>query len=143
MINVQLEGIAGRIAKVSQFGQLAVGPLSDSQFYLGTATVANTAVNVVPPLASKQFVITALIISANRDVGANGAIVDVFESTISSTSAVISREIIQEELAKQTRLVLTNIQIIVSPGVWVNVKTDDNIVRCNIAGYYVPIPIGN
>jgi hypothetical protein len=139
MIAVQIANAIGETASISKYGQLAVGQLEFSQFYLGTAIQVDVAVNVVPPITNKQFIITSIIISADRSVGANGAIVDVFENVTSGTDGTINREIIQEELAKQTRLTLTGLNIIVSEGSWVNVKTDDATVRCNISGFYVPI----
>jgi hypothetical protein len=138
MISARLVGgTGGNSPEITERGQLVTGPLSFSQFYLGTTVANNTAVNVVPPVTGKCFVITAIILSGNRDVGVNGAITDVFENLSGPTDGTINTEIIQEEIAKQTRMTATGLNIIVSRGAWVNVKSDDVIVRCNIAGYYV------
>jgi hypothetical protein len=123
--------------KITNRGQIVTGDLDFSKFYLGSAVSNNVAVNVVPPKSNMCFVITGIILSGDRSVGANGAVVDVFENTIGPTDGTISNQIIQEEIAKQTRMTATGLNIEVTKGSWVNVKSDDVIVRCNIAGYYV------
>jgi hypothetical protein len=138
MISARLVGgTGGNSPEITERGQIVTGALSFETFYLGATAVANTAVNVVPPKSGKCFIITAIILSGNRDVGVNGAITDVFENLSGPTDGTINTEIIQEEIAKQTRMTATGLNIIVSRGAWVNVKSDDVIVRCNIAGYYV------
>jgi hypothetical protein len=138
MIDVRLRGNTAR-AKVSESGQLVTGDLDFSTFYLGSTTVNDTAVNVVPPKMGHTFIITAIILSSDRSVGANGAVTDVFENETSGTDGTITKQIIQEEIAKQTRMTATGLNIEVGEGRWVNVKSDDVIVRCNIAGYYVKV----
>lgn len=124
--------------KVSDEGALATGDVAFSKFYLGSAIAANTAVNVVPPKVGYKFIIKAIILSGDRSIGVNGAITDVFENTTGPTDGTVVAQIIQEEIAKQTRMVATGLSIEVTQGSWVNVKADDVIVRCNIAGFYVP-----
>lgn len=138
MIDVRIID-GGRSVKTTDAGQMVVGALDFSTFYTASAVVNDTAVNVVPPKSGKYFVITAIVLSGDRSIGANGAIADVFESTTSPTSGVVDTQIYQDEIAKQTRSVLTGLNIKVSQGSWVNVKADDVIVRCNIAGYYVSV----
>jgi hypothetical protein len=123
--------------KVTKRGQVVTGPLDFSTFYLGATATNDVAVNVVGPKTNKCFIITDIILSADRSVGANGAVTDVFENTVGPTDGTVSKQIIQEEIAKQTRMTATGLNIAVSEGAWVNVKSDDVIVRCNIAGYYV------
>ena len=138
MLKVQLwGGKKNNSPNITGRGQLVTSALSFEQFYLGSTAVANTAVNVVTPLTNKCFVITAIILSADRSVGANGAVTDIFENSVGPTDGTVTRQILQEEIAKQTRMVATGLNIITQPGRWINVKSDDVIVRCNIAGYYV------
>jgi len=127
----------GTEPEITKRGQLVTGALEFEQFHLGSTIANNVAVNVIEPVSTKCFIITAIILSGNRDIGVNGAITDVFENTTGPTSAIVNREILQEEISKQTRMTATGLNIIVSAGSWVNVKSDDVIVRCNIAGYYV------
>tara|TARA_R110000796_G_scaffold251188_2_gene382029 strand:+ start:279 stop:695 length:417 start_codon:yes stop_codon:yes gene_type:complete len=127
----------GQNAKITKDGQLVVGDVDFSHFYLGSTASNDVPVNVVPPKPGKRFIITAIILSGDRSIGASGAVTDIYESDIGPVDTVIETEIIQEEIAKQTRLTATGLHIEVNQGKWVNVKSDDVIVRCNIAGYYV------
>ena len=123
--------------KVSGRGQLVVAPYDFSVFYLGATAFNNVAVNVVPPVLGKCFIITDIVLSGDRSVGVNGAISDLYEAN-SESSGTIVKQIIQEEIAKQTRMALSGLNIIVQPGMWINIKSDDVIVRANVGGYYVP-----
>jgi len=127
----------GKTARITNSGELADAPLFTSKFYLGSTASNNVAVNVIPPVEGMCFIITAIILSGDRSVGASGAVTDLYENSIGPTSATVETQIIQEEIAKQTRMTATGLHIKVSQGVWVNVKSDDVIVRANIAGYYV------
>jgi len=122
--------------KVSALGRAAVGPLDFSLFYTAATASNNVAVNVIPPLPGKCFIITDLVLSGDRSIGQDGAITDIYE-TDSATDTNIVKQIYQDEIAKQTRAVLSGLNIQVTVGKWVNIKSDDVIVRANIAGYYV------
>lgn len=118
-------------------GEVVTAPLAHSTFYLGATASNNVAVNIIPPLPNKKFIITAMIISGDRSIGANGAVTDIFENSVGPTDGTVTKQIIQEEIAKQTRMVATGLYIIVNAGRWINIKSDDVIVRANVAGYYV------
>jgi hypothetical protein len=123
-------------AEVTDHSELVVGPRHDSKFYQAAATANNVAVNVLLPMPGQEFIITAIILSGDRSVATNGAVTDVFENKTGPTDGTIVTEIIQEEIGKQSRMTATGLHILVSEGSWVNMKADDIIVRCNIAGYY-------
>jgi len=122
-------------ARVTHAGELVVAIGDDSTFHTASTASNNVAVNVVPPLPGKNFIITAIILSGDRSIGVNGAITDVFEAD-TDTSGTIDTQIYQDEIGKQDRAVIPALHIKVSAGKWVNVKSDDVIVRANIAGYY-------
>ena len=54
-------------ASVTRRGQLVTAPLSYSEFYTNTAIATATAYNLVPPKTGKKFVITDIILAADRD----------------------------------------------------------------------------
>ena len=136
MISVKVEGDTTS-AKVSENGQLITGDLDFSKFYLGATASNDVPVNVVAPKMGKKFIITAIILSGDRSIGTNGAVTDVYENDTGPTDGTIDKQIIQEEIAKQTRMTAVGLNIVVGEGQWINVKSDDVIVRCNVAGYYV------
>jgi hypothetical protein len=130
-------GVTNASPRITKRGQFVTGPLDFEQFYLGSAIANDTAVNVVPPKTGKCFVITAIILSGDRSIANDGAVTDIFENGTGPTDGTITRQIIQEEIGRQQRMVATGLNIIIQPGRWINVKASDVIVRCNIAGYYV------
>lgn len=126
-------------ATVTDFGQLVTSPLAFSTFFNASTISNNVPVNVIEPAKRRKFIITDIIISGDRSVGVNGAVTAIYESNVSGTDTVQTKLIITEEIAKQTRMVATGLNIEVTEGRWVNVVSDDVIVRCNIGGYYVKI----
>ena len=124
-------------ALVTDLGQLVVAPFSPSNFYLGSTVSNNVPVNVVIPKKKHKFIITSIILSADRSVAQNGAVTTIFENGIGPTGTAVEKVIITEEIAKQTRMTATGLNIEVTEGKWINVVSDDVIVRCNIAGYFV------
>ena len=126
----------GNSACVTPRGQLITAPLDFSKVYNAEANVVNTAFNLVTPKRGKQFVMTGLIVYANKGVGANDATVVIYEAD--SENSLISTEVIfTQEMLKQTTIVMTGLNIISKEGVWINVKTDDDTIFVNLSGYYV------
>lgn len=126
----------GTRACVTPRGQLVTAPLEYSTFYNTTANVDDTAFNLVTPQSNKRFVITTITLYANKNVGILDAVVDLYEAS-SPSSTTIDKQLLKQEMPQKTSLVLTGLNIIVTEGKWINVKTDDNDVFVNIAGYYV------
>jgi hypothetical protein len=122
--------------KVTSRNQLVVAPLGFSTFYSGTAGVNNTAVNLIEPKDRKNFIITEIILYANKNVGASDASVELYEAAGPDVLAT-TNTIILQEMQKNSNLILTGLNIIVTEGFWVNLKTDDDDIFANIAGYYV------
>jgi hypothetical protein len=123
-------------AKVTSRGQLVVAPLDFSTFYNVTADVVDTGYNLAPPKSSERFIITAIHLYANKNVGAGDATVVLYEAD-SSTETTATKTIINIEMLKQTSLNMTGLNIIVTEGKWVNIKTDDDDIFANVAGYYI------
>lgn len=139
-MSIQARVVGGnkrREVTVTDFGQLVTSPLSFSQFYNAATVSNNVPVNVIQPAKRQKFIITDIILSGDRSVGANGAVTTVYENNVSGTDTTQQKVIITEEIAKQTRMVATGLNIEVTEGRWVNIVSDDVIVRCNIGGYYV------
>jgi len=128
---------SGKEAKVTTRGELVTAPLEHSVAYPQTFDVINTAYNFVGPLANKRFVITAITLTANKNVSNTvEATVTIYEAT-ASDSTTVSTLIYQDGLIRQTRAVITGLNLITSEGVWINGKTDDDDIIANVMGYYV------
>ncbi len=124
--------------RVSEFGQLAVAPLAYSEPSFKKLDANNTAFTFVAPQDGHQIIITDIILTANKNVGANDATVDIYEAD-SELTTVITKSIIELEMIKQSSLALTGLNLLVPPGLWVNAKTDDNDVFVTIMYYRVPV----
>jgi hypothetical protein len=125
-------------AKVSKWGIQATGPIDFSVSYSVEAAVINTAYNFVAPVTNHQFVVTSILLYANKGVGAGDATVEIYEAEAIDT-VTVDRAILTTEMLKNTSRDLLNINMIVSPGKWLNIKTDDNTIFATILGYYVPV----
>ena len=47
--------------------------------------------------------------------------------------------IFNQEIKKNDTIIMNGLNIITGEGVWINIKTDDNTVFANMAGYYVNV----
>lgn len=138
-IDIAVTGGTGRQARatVTNRGQLVTAPLDFSTAYNATAGTANTAANLVTPVNGKRFVITSIHLYANKNVGAGDATVTLYEASAVDT-ATVDASIFLAEMPKNSARDLTGLNLIVTEGKWVNVKTDDDDVFATILGYYVP-----
>ena len=135
-----IDPVSGMAATVTDFGQLVVAPIDYSSVVQGELDTINTAVNLLTPTQAQQIVITDIILTANRSIGANDATVDLYladgpeELVFTPADAVLSLE-----LEKNGKLTLTGLNLITRPGAWINAKTDDNTVFVTLMYYRVPV----
>ena len=127
---------AGRWAQVTSRGQLVTAPLDFSSAYNATADVINTGYNLVTPQTSKRFVITDILLYANRNVGVNDATVEIYEAS-SDSSTTVDKSLFLAEMVRQAARDLTGLNLLVTEGKWVNIKTDDDDIFATIMGYYI------
>jgi hypothetical protein len=112
-----------------------------STSYFQTFATAATAYNFVPPIQNQFFVITAIILQANKNVNATtGQVVDIYEGT-NATSTTIDKKLVEVEMIKNDRIILTGLNIKMNEGKFLNGKTEDDDVLATVAGYYVQIPM--
>lgn len=136
-LNTRIIDGDGRNAKITGRNQLVVSPLDYSTFYNSENASDNVAVNVLLPKTRMRFVITDIILAGDRAIAANGAVSQVYENFVGPTDSTVTTLIYKDEIAKQTRAVLTGLNIIVTEGAWVNLIADDTVVRANIGGYWI------
>lgn len=138
-IEIQLvdgRGSGGRACVTSE-GQLIVAPAKFSTASSATMTTDDTPVNLWGPMAGKKFIITDILLYANRNVGVNDATVSVYESTDGAATATQSKVILTTEMVKQRSRDFIGLNLEVTAGSWVNVVTDDDDVFITIMGYYI------
>lgn len=124
-------------AKITSRGELVVAPFNFSSVQFQNMNSDNTAFNFFGPSANQQFVITTVIADADRNVGANGATVDIYEAD-SATEGTIVKQILKFDLVKQTSKILTGLNLAITTGKWINAKSDDSNILMTIGGYFVP-----
>ena len=125
-------------ARVSEFGQLITAPIAYTTPTARTLAVVDEPVNFVEPEANHQVVITDIILSSDKNVGANGASVQVYFSDAVDSSNIVGG-ILDIEMLKNTSRDLIGLNFIVGEGLWVNAKTNDNNIQVTIGYYRVPI----
>lgn len=135
-VNIRDGDGKGSMAHITSRGVLVVGPIDFSVSYNQDVDTIDTAFNFVGPLAAKRFVVTDILLSTDRLIGNNGAIIILYEATSSSTTTV-TKTILEIEMLKSTVRDLTGLNMILTEGVWLNIKTDDDNVQATIMGYYV------
>jgi len=129
---------SGMTARVTQFGQLVTSPIAYSTPVVDSLVTINTAFNFIEPLANHQIVITDIILTADKNVGASGALVRVYCADAIDTTTVAAG-ILDLEMLKNTARDLIGLNLVVGAGKWVNAKTDDNNIQVTIGYYRVPI----
>ncbi len=140
MINVQIVNAkSGRIAEITEFGELVTAPISYSTPYYVLVDVL-TALEVVQGKAGQCFVITGLLLASDKN----------FASTVDSESLTIyeanpadlstnEKIIVKLDLLRNDRMPVTGLNLLVSEAKsLVAIATSVN-VDVTIAGYYVPI----
>ncbi len=138
MIDVGIKDGLGRSVKISPQGELFVRQLKFGESQFQSLDTIDTAFNFFKPMALERFVVTGVIINTNKDVGVNGAIVDVYEAD-SETSTTIDKQLFKINMLKNDSLPITNILLGVTEGKFVNGKTDDAIVNITLGGYFIDV----
>ena len=124
-------------ARVTTRGELVVASIAFSEPYFNAMTVDDQVYNFTEPSAGMQFVITDIVAGADRNVGATGVDISIYESTTATGTS--SKDILTLSLSKQTSTNLIGLNLITSTGTYLNATMDDNNVNLTILGYYVEV----
>ena len=136
MIDVRIVGNNGNTTAVAPTGELITGPLDFDTPMFQNMDIADQAYNFFPPKIGKQFVVRAIIMTANKNVTTD-CTVDIYESS-AEDSTIIVKSILQLEMLKNTVFSSTPLNILITEGLWLNGKTDDDDVFATLTGYYIP-----
>lgn len=136
MIDVRIVGASGHVAEVLHAGEIASAPRHFSRPVSIKLDVINTAYNFASAVAGKHFIITDIILTADKNVTTD-ALVEVYEAS-SAGSTVVDKTIFKIELLKNTTLALTGLNWEVNTGKYLNAKTDDDDIFATIAYHVHP-----
>ena len=125
------------LVEVTRFGQLVTAPLEYSTPVSVRMTVANQAYNLVRPEQLTGITITAYSVATRRSVGINGAEVIIYEADAADSLDVLS-EIQPFDLPQQEFKSMTPLNILATPGRFINAKSDDVEVIVTLHFYRVP-----
>lgn len=135
-VQFQLVGRNNRVVEVSPNGEVAVASLEYSTGKFNNMNVNDAAFNFHEPTAGKRFVVTGMIITTNRDVGVNGAVIEFYE-TSAVDSTVVDKTVSRFDMVKNQNIPISGINIILAEGSFLNGKTDDASALVTITGYEV------
>jgi len=125
-------------ASITSRGALVVAPYAYDLSSFNELDTDNVPKNFYKPEPHKRFVVTGIIATADKEVGANDdATITVYEAS-STTSTVQDKIILEFVLTQSTVVSLLPLNIIVSEGKFVNGVTDKDDVHMNVMGYFVP-----
>ncbi len=123
-------------AQIDDRGQLIVAPIAYNTPSFNSMTTTS-AFNFVLPKAGNQFVLTGYIVATNKDINASvGAIVPIIEADAVDTTTP-SSTIITLNLGRLDGREVTGLNILTTPGKWINASTDVTTVNLTLLGYYV------
>ena len=122
---------------VSKNGELITSQLSFDMGIRKVLDSTGTAFNHVEPESGKKFIITGLVINADKNVTAS-AVTEFYEAD-SPTNATASTALLTIDVPKNETVVITNIRMETSTGVYLNSKTDDATVNYMVLGHFVDV----
>jgi len=129
---------SGFLGKVSDQGEILTRQLKFDEVKFQSIDANDTAFNFFKAVANQRFVITGIILNTNKDIGVNGAIIDIYEaSSVSSTT--IDKSLLELNLLKNQTTSVVPLLLGVSEGKFVNGKSDDAIVNVSIVGYFIDV----
>lgn len=130
---------SGNEAGVHPAGYLKVGPVdynTPSAQSLDTITVA---FNLIEPIAGKQAVIDAVVVSADRNVsGTTGAAIRIYEAAGPEENTA-SNVLLTLNLLKQDKTSISGLKMLTNAGVWINADTDDATIDITVLYYYIDV----
>jgi hypothetical protein len=127
----------GNRARVSRNGELIVSPLSHDDTSFQNMVLIDTAYNFYTPESGKEFIITSLIVFADKSISdTSPTIIEVYEASQPDTTTV-DKTLLQFGMAKLSTLPIVPLRLKVNAGKYINAKTDDNNVLMTIMGYHV------
>ncbi len=136
---VQIIGRDNEVAIVDKSGHLAIGPAQFDEAVFQTLDSLSTSYNFFPPLPHSRFVMTSLIVFADKDVlDSSDTTVTIYEGTTADTTTV-SKTLLQFGMGRLTSLPIVPLRLAVTEGFYVNAKTTDDDIHITMMGHYVKI----
>ena len=127
----------GNTVRVTPSGELVVAPLHYDETSFKELAEDNTGYNFYEPLPGKQFVITAVLLRADKDVSNTADATVVIYEADSTDSTTVDKTLIQFAVVRDDIFTSTPLRILVAGGKFINAKTTDDDIHMTITGYYI------
>jgi len=134
--NIITDSATRHSVKVTSIGQLVTSPYAYSEVTYLLLDTAAQGYTFFKPKSGEQFVLTGFGLTADSNV-VTSCVVDIYESA-AQNSATIAKSIFHFEILKNGYRDSSGLNVLISEGVFLNAKTDDDDVYCTILGYYIP-----
>lgn len=131
-----VDSATGARAKILQAGEQVVAPRHFSTPVSIKLDVINTASNFASAVAGQKYIITDIVMTADKNVTTD-ALVEIYEGATATTTTA-DKTIFKIEILKNTSLALTGLNWEVSSGKYLNAKTDDDDIFMTIAYHIHP-----
>ncbi len=141
MPNFQLvDEKTGRIASLTELGELRVAPYAYSEAYYASVNIVNTAFMLVPAKAGFRFVITDMLISSDKNFGKAHAAetITIYEANAADLTTSL-KTITRVDLLKNDRMPVTGLHLIATKARALVAIATDTSVDVTLAGYYIPV----
>ena len=135
-IDVRMVGADGTPVAVLPAGEIAVAPRHFSTPVSIELDVADQAYNFASAAPGFIFIITSIVLTADKNVTTD-CIVEIYEAS-TPDATTIDKSILTIEMLKNSTTSLTGLNWRVSTGKYLNAKTDDDDVFCTIAYHIHP-----
>lgn len=136
-IKVNIQGDKGNFAGVSTGGELIVRPFFEySKAFRKVLNAVDTAFNLVVPQPFKSFIVTGLIINADKNV-TGSAVVQIYPAD-SPTSRTALADGVVIDLPKNETVTIVPLPLKIDQGQWINAETDDATINISLLGYFLP-----
>ena len=127
----------GHDARVTHAGELVVVRGNYDTTKTASMTSTATAYNLALPQNGFRFIITGIILNADKNVSAtDGAIVEVYEAS-TATETTQLKNLFTLNIGKNTTVPITGILVQTTSGRYINAETDDATVNITLLGYYL------
>lgn len=139
-INIK-DTATGYQARVSQYGELIIGKVDYSAPYYAQIAIAATPTKILDGVAGKKFVVTDVLIAANKNFATAtvSETVTIYEANPADL-ATNTKTFFKVDLLRNGRLVATGLNIITdTTRSLVGITPTSTEVDITIAGYYVPV----
>ena len=129
----------GKTAGVSTHGQLTVGPFAHDDAKFIKFDIPDIAFNFVIPMDRHCFVITGILLKADKQVSNTvDATVVIYEAEEPDTTDV-DRILFQFSVVSGDIIPFVALNLAVTVGKFINGKTDDANIHVTLMGYFRPV----